>query len=250
MPAGRERGVRAIARRRPSGRRAGTQTPARRASPAAAPRCRPPRRSGRTARTCRARRALAARCCACATRADTARTPPWSRRAARLTWPTRDAPAQRWYVAPAVNACSNRWCAASAAKSTGNEVDERCLAARHHRCEPLVQQAQRVVNGVETGDGAGARVADDRAQAIERDRKLAHRVAHDVFHLRLRLLVAVDEAIRAADVVLAEAARGATCDVDGAEARDALEARAVRWRSRARRGFRRRSSRVRPRAGD
>ena len=84
-----------------------------------------------------------------------------------------------------------------------------------------------MVYGVETAYRARARVSDNGAQAVQRDGQTSHRIAHHRFHLRLGLLVAVDEAILAADVALAEASRAATGNVDGTETRDALEVRAL-----------------------
>src|SRR3954447_19030504 len=108
----------------------------------------------------------------------------------------------------------------------GNEVHERGFLPWNHWRQALVQQAQRVVHGVETAYRTRARVSDDGAQAVQRDGQTSHRIAHHSFHLRFGLLVAVDEAILAADVTLAETSRAATGNVDGAETRDALEVRA------------------------
>src|SRR5262245_46681381 len=80
---------------------------------------------------------------------------------------------------------------------------------------------------IEAADFARASVANDRAQSVDRDRQLAHRVTHHRFHLGFRLLVAVYEPLGATDILLREAAGRAPSDVDGAEAHHPLEVPAL-----------------------
>src|SRR5687767_4250555 len=80
-----------------------------------------------------------------------------------------------------------------------DEVHERAGATRNHRREPLIEQAQRVMDGVESGHSPGARIADDRAEAVDRDWQLRHCLTYDTFHLGFRLFIRVDEPVLAAD---------------------------------------------------
>src|SRR4029079_18330152 len=91
----------------------------------------------------------------------------------------------------------------------GDKIDQAWLPARHHRGKTLVQQSQRVMDGVEASDLARPRCAEDRARSVDRDRQVAHRVTYYRFHLGLGLLVTVHEPIGAANISLREAARRA-----------------------------------------